>query len=614
MSALSIPISVLIIEDSASDAGLLIRQLQKAGFEVTHERVDSADEMSAALNMRVWDLVLSDFNVPGFGAAAALALLQQAGLDIPFIVVSGVIDEASAVELMRNGAHDYLMKSNLARLAPAVKRELAEARQRLQHWQLEEALKMSEDRYRDLVEHSQDLICTHDLDGRILSMNLAPEKILGYKRDEMLKMNLRNVFAPSLRKEFDEYVATIQRDGVASGLMFVHARSGEKRVWEYHNTLRTDGVSAPIVRGMARDITESRRAAAESVRHAEELERARTALLGVLEDQHQAQARLGESERRFRLLIEKSLAGMYVSRNGSFVYANPRLEQILGFGPGEMIGINADAFVLPEDLPVMNAARDELRAGASSAAYSVRARRPDGGIVELGIQGVVTDFDGEPAIVGMAQDIGERNRAQAEIKQYIARLEQTTRGTLEAVAMMVEQRDPYTAGHERRVGELAAAIGAEMDLPDDTVKGLRLTGYVHDVGKISVPAELLSKPARLAPMEFELIKGHSQCGYDVLKNVDFPWPVAEVILQHHERLDGSGYPRQLKGEQIILEARIMSVADVVEAMSSHRPYRPGLGMEAALGEIEKNSGKLYDAKVVEACLRLFREKAYTLPA
>ena len=321
-----------------------------------------------------------------------------------------------------------------------------------------------------------------------------------------------------------------------------------------------------------------------------------------------------ESEARFRLLIEKSLAGMYVLRNAHFLYANPRLEEILGYGPGEMVGLNADQLVLAEDLPIVHAAREQLRTGAGSASYSVRVRRKDGATIELGVQSMLTDFEGAPATIGMAQDIGERSRAQAQIKHYIARLEHTTEGALGAVALMVEQRDPYTAGHERRVGDLAAAIGAEMGLPEETVKGLRLTGYVHDIGKIGVPAELLSKPTRLTPIEMQLIRIHAQTGFDVLKGVDFPWPVAEVILQHHERLDGSGYPRQLKGEQIIIEARIMSVADVVEAMSSHRPYRPGRGMDAALQEIEKNSGILYDQPVVAACLHLFRNKGYTLPA
>jgi HD-GYP domain-containing protein (c-di-GMP phosphodiesterase class II) len=220
---------------------------------------------------------------------------------------------------------------------------------------------------------------------------------------------------------------------------------------------------------------------------------------------------------------------------------------------------------------------------------------------------------GRKVILGMAQDIGESKRAQAEIDRYVERLEHAMESTLQAVSSMVELRDPYTAGHERRVGELAAAIGTEMGLPESTVKGLRLAGYVHDLGKISVPAEILSKPTRLAPMEYDLIKNHPQSGFDVLKNVDFPWPVAQVILQHHERLDGSGYPQQLKGDEILLEARVMAVADVVEAMFSHRPYRPGMGLDAALAEVETNSGRFYDARAVAACLRLFRDKGYKLP-
>ena len=186
------------------------------------------------------------------------------------------------------------------------------------------------------------------------------------------------------------------------------------------------------------------------------------------------------------------------------------------------------------------------------------------------------------------------------------------RARVQAVSAMVELRDPYTAGHERRAGELAAAIGAEMQLAEDVVKGLRITGYVHDIGKIGVPAEILSKPGRLTATEFELIKNHARVGYEILKDVAFPWPVAEIILQHHERLDGSGYPQQLRDGEIMLQARVLAVADVVESMGSHRPYRPALGVEAALEEITRNAGRLYDADVVSACTRLFREKGYTL--
>jgi putative nucleotidyltransferase with HDIG domain len=185
--------------------------------------------------------------------------------------------------------------------------------------------------------------------------------------------------------------------------------------------------------------------------------------------------------------------------------------------------------------------------------------------------------------------------------------------TVGVATTLIEMRDPYTAGHERRVAEIAAAIGGELGLDARRVEGLRVAGQLHDIGKISTPAEILAKPGKITAAEFTLIKEHAQAGYDALKDVEFPWPVAEVAWQHHERIEGSGYPRGLKGDEILLEARIMSVADVVEAMASHRPYRPGHGIDKALEEIERGSGSAYDTTVAEACLRLFREQGYTLP-
>ena len=204
--------------------------------------------------------------------------------------------------------------------------------------------------------------------------------------------------------------------------------------------------------------------------------------------------------------------------------------------------------------------------------------------------------------------------AQQSLRDYVARLEQSVLGTVDAVSVMMDMRDPYTSGHERRVGELAAAIGAEMGLDANVQRGLRVAGAVHDVGKIAVPAQILGKPGRISAIEFEMVKTHPQEGYEVLKGIDFPWPVAQIALQHHERLDGSGYPQGLKGEDILLEARVMAVADVIEATASHRPYRPGIGIDKALAEVEQGRGRLYDAKAVDACLRLFYERGYVLPA
>jgi putative two-component system response regulator len=184
--------------------------------------------------------------------------------------------------------------------------------------------------------------------------------------------------------------------------------------------------------------------------------------------------------------------------------------------------------------------------------------------------------------------------------------------SISAIAATVEIRDPYTAGHQRRVAQLATAMAHELGLPEQRIEGLNLAAVVHDVGKIQIPAEILSKPGRLTELEFSLMKQHPQVGYDILKEVDFPWPIAEFVWQHHERLDGSGYPQGLAGEAIHPEARILAVADVIEAMASHRPYRPGLGIETALGEIERHSGILYDRDAVDAALKLFRQQDYQI--
>jgi PAS domain S-box-containing protein len=202
-------------------------------------------------------------------------------------------------------------------------------------------------------------------------------------------------------------------------------------------------------------------------------------------------------------------------------------------------------------------------------------------------------------------------RTRAEHEQHAKILRQSLEQSIQTIAGTVEARDPYTAGHQRRVGELATAIAREMDLPEEQINGIHLAAIIHDLGKIHIPAEILSKPGKLSDIEFMLIKVHPQSGYDILKNVKFPWPIANIILQHHERLDGSGYPQGLKGDQILLESQIMTVADVVEAMSSHRPYRSALGIEAALSEIERGRGSVYNPVIVDVCLMLFGKKGFT---
>ena len=214
---------------------------------------------------------------------------------------------------------------------------------------------------------------------------------------------------------------------------------------------------------------------------------------------------------------------------------------------------------------------------------------------------------------GTCEDITERKQAEEDLRKSNALLREALIGTVQSMASVVESRDPYTAGHQRRVAELAESIAAEMGLPADRTEGIRMAAFIHDLGKISVPSEILCKPTLLRKAELELLRDHPRAGYDILKDIAFPWPIARIVLEHHEKLDGSGYPGGISGDDILLESRVVTVADVVESMASHRPYRPSKGLDAALAEIGENAGTSYDGSVVDACLRLFRERGFRLP-
>jgi putative nucleotidyltransferase with HDIG domain/PAS domain S-box-containing protein len=213
-------------------------------------------------------------------------------------------------------------------------------------------------------------------------------------------------------------------------------------------------------------------------------------------------------------------------------------------------------------------------------------------------------------VVVVSHDMTEMKLAEDLVHQSFAKLHSAMEKTIGSLASTIGMRDPYTANHQRRMTKLATALAREINFTDDEINGIRLASLVHDIGKMHLPAEILNKPGKISEVEFDMIETHSKAGYDILKEVDFPWPIAEMVLQHHERLDGSGYPSGLKGEDILLEAKVMAVADVVEAMSSHRPYRPALGVDVALAEIVKEKGTLFDSEVVDACLLLFREKGF----
>jgi putative nucleotidyltransferase with HDIG domain len=230
--------------------------------------------------------------------------------------------------------------------------------------------------------------------------------------------------------------------------------------------------------------------------------------------------------------------------------------------------------------------------------------------VPVEVRSRIVAVDKQDSILSVVSDISERKRNEEELRRSSEKLQRAMNSTIDSMASIAEARDPYTAGHQQRVARLAVAIARELNLSEEQIEGIRVAGALHDIGKISVPAEILSKPGRLRKSEFELVKDHAEIGYGLLKMIEFSRPVAQIVLQHHERMDGSGYPGGLTGEQILIEARIMGVADVIESMSSHRPYRPAFSIEKALLEIIMKKDILYDASVVEACVRLFNDKGF----
>ncbi len=273
-----------------------------------------------------------------------------------------------------------------------------------------------------------------------------------------------------------------------------------------------------------------------------------------------------------------------------------------------------ESMLHPEDKEQVQAKFAEVLNGNSILDVNFRIVLPGNEIRHInGSATPVYDADSNmKGAIGINRDVSELREKENSITDYINRLDKALDGSIELAMNLNSLRDPYTSGHEERVSKIATQIGTIMGLENNIVRGLTEGGKLHDIGKFVVPVEILSKPGQLNEFEYQLIQSHSQQGYEVLKNIDFPWPIAEMAHQHHERLDGSGYPRGLKGDEIILEARILAVADVVEAMSSHRPYRASLGIDHALNEIEKGRGKLYDEKVVDACLKLFREQGFTI--
>jgi len=296
--------------------------------------------------------------------------------------------------------------------------------------------------------------------------------------------------------------------------------------------------------------------------------------------------------------------------NGKCIYANDEACRCHGYEEEELVRINFYELSAPEYVNTIETKIEELMKKDRLTFESTHIRK-NNSLMPVEVKSRIIKAGGRKLILSVIHDITERKRTEEELRQSSERLQRAIEGTINAVALTTEFRDPYTAGHQHRVAKLACVIARELGLTEEQIEGVRVAGTLHDIGKIYVPAEILSRPGRLRKNEINLVRDHAQVGYDLLNKIEFPWPVAQIVFQHHERMDGSGYPLGISGGEILLEAQIMGVADVVEAMASHRPYRPALSVEEALLEILQQKGVLYSPDVVEACIKLFTKKGFT---
>lgn len=840
---------VLMIEDSENDALLLIRHLRKGGYIPVYERVETAPAMKKALKEKEWDFILCDYKMPNFSGSSAISILKEMNIDIPIIIVSGTIGEETAVECMRLGAHDYVMKSNMSRLCPAIARELKEVKSRKKQKRTEEKLYQEEQRFRALAEQSLDMITLVNKEYAITYVNPAAEKFVGLKGKEIIGTKIFDYLHPDdvdlvtgLFKTFFQNInATVPQveirlrhvDGTwhnvdAMGTNLVQGNVVEAVIVNLHditdrkraeNALReaelrfrtifdsaSDGIliaqsdgkkffsanqkiceilgypreeitrlgvsdihpeeSVPYVYEQFNKLMKGEIPVAENIPILKKDKTISYAdiggsmmtfdnqdyLVGIfrdITDRRKAEEELKKSEVKYRLLADHTKDQVWLMDfNLKVTYLSPSSEKLLGYTLDEIQALSLDKLIAPSSMStamkfyseelskalsappdyilgrtlelefickngqtmwvecmfslirdengkpvsILGESRniterrqmeDELRASESNfrhslddsplgvrissmegetiyankaildiygydsieelkntplkerytpesynewqkrkatrkqgqfgpAEYKISIMRNDGEKRHLSVIRKEIFWNGKKQYQVIYQDITLRVRAEEKLKRTLENLRESIKTTIQVLSLASEAKDPYTAGHHKRVSHLARSIAREQGLSKEIIEGIRMAGSIHDIGKLSVPAEILTKPARLTELEFSLIKEHPQAGYDMLKNVESPWPLADIVYQHHERMNGTGYPRKLKDDEILMAARVMAVADVVEAMSSHRPYRPSLGIEAALEEIEKNRGTLYDADVVDACLRLFREKGYQL--
>jgi len=467
----------------------------------------------------------------------------------------------------------------------------------------EDTLPERDDLYRIISETAKDMITVWDKDLMLIYANPSAERTLGYSGEELTELlngsgtsGLGSLVAPGSLKTFRTEVRKRTKEDRKPGGPEPHhpvelelIRKDGSTVWTETETilLRDNSGGCTGLLSITRDISKRK--------HTREM--------------------LSKSEERYRNILE-SIEECYFELDlaGNFTFFNDALCRMTGYMPKELMGMNNRRYTSPETAQQLYQTFKRIYETGNPAKLENYEVIQKNGAIRINDMSasLLLDASGTPVgFRGVARDVTEHRNRERELKESYENLQHMLEETIRTLAFTVEVRDPYTAGHQRRVAQLADAISLKMGLPLEEAMGVRMAALIHDVGKVQIPGEILSKPGPLSPDEMELVRTHPSVGSSILKEIEFPWPISDIVLQHHGRLDGSGYPYGIDGGKMSTEAKIIAVADVVEAMVSHRPYRSALGLDKAIEEISNNKGTLYDAEVVDACLSLFTEDGFT---
>ncbi|MDM8545601.1 PAS domain S-box protein [Candidatus Venteria ishoeyi] len=454
--------------------------------------------------------------------------------------------------------------------------------------QTEQALHQSEEHFRELFtgNKSVELIIDPD-DGRIIEANRAAEKFYGYSQEQLLNLSISDINTLS-KEQIGREMARAKLEKSDHFIFRHRLADGDIRDVEvYSGPIHWN--QKQVLYSIVHDISDRKR-------------------VEVAKD---------KAEKHAKGVIENARDGFVaIDREGIVIDWNPEAERMFGFSSEEVIGQLLSDTIIPlaQRKAHIEGMKHYLATGEGRLIdkhIEITALHKNGILIPVELTIIPLALGDTVTFNAFIRNLTEINKAKDKILQNISTIRKGLKGTIDVVSKIVEARDPYTAGHQHRVSQLSRAIAQKMGLDDETVEGIRIGATIHDIGKVQIPSEILSKPGKLSQLEYKLIQSHPGAGYHILKDIEFPWPIAEIAYQHHERIDGSGYPQRLKGDEICLAARIVCVADVVEAMSNHRPYRASLGIDVALEAIQVHRGTMFDEAVVDACLLLFSEKKFS---